>query len=100
MKDKLDSLATRLERSCSEDSDNALQGDNEGRVNEMDKAGPSGPPPTTRSLQRVIPTSMHILDYLKESTDIFSPLKPPHGWVNAFIKHYEVLDELIDVSYG
>jgi len=47
MNDKLDSLMARLERLCLEDSDDALQGDNEGRVNEMDGAGPSRPPPTT-----------------------------------------------------
>jgi len=40
-----------------------------------------------------------LLDVAKESADWFPPLKSALGGVNALIKHYKVLDELMDATH-
>jgi len=50
--------------------------------------------------QRVVDGLKIPLDVAKESADWFPPLKSALGGVSALIKHYEVLDESMDVSHG
>jgi len=45
--------------------------------------------------QRVADGLKILLDVAKESADWFPPLKSALGGVNALIKHYEVLGELM-----
>ena len=49
--------------------------------------------------QRVTDGLKILLDVAKESADWFPPLKSALGGVSAVIKHYEVLDESVDVSH-
>ena len=50
--------------------------------------------------KRVADSAKILLDVVKESADWFPPLKSALGRVNALIKHYEVLVELVAVSYN
>jgi len=50
--------------------------------------------------KRVANGAKILLDVVNESADWFPPLKSALGGVNALIKHYEVLVELVAVSYN
>jgi len=50
--------------------------------------------------KRVADGAKILLDVAKESADWFPPLKSALGGVNALVKHYEVLVELVAVSYN
>lgn len=49
---------------------------------------------------RVVDCVKVLLDIAKESADWFPPLKSALGGVNALIKHYEVLVELIATAHN
>jgi len=50
--------------------------------------------------KRVADGAKILLDVANESADWFPPLKSALGGVNALIKHYEVLVELVAISYN